>query len=1192
MSGAEPAPPWGLQGGGGLCALVADGGGLASLASEASGGGIELVQHAASAFEPGLTGLWVRDRRDGRRHPALGPGSGARVRVVGGALVAEGRGLAADDAGSGLRWRVTLALHPARPAWAWHVEVVNDGAEPREIDVLHAHDVALSGLGALRANELYVSQYLDLTPLDGPTGTALAVRQNLPQGAQGAHPFCVLAADRRVVAWATDALDALGMLVGSGRDVRGEVVDLPARRRQHEHTLAALQVAPAVLGAGQSLRVTFAGLLVPDHPAPTSPADVAVVAEALELAAETAPWVASAGGTDLPPGGEPSLADGPPLGRPAPSGAYDRGRELRARDLTDVEVAERWPAPWRLVERADDGTLLSFFAGSEHVVTQAKERVVLRPHGTILRTGDRAEPDPEGLTVTAWMTGSPLAYLTRGNVTTGRVLTTVRGYLGLHRAYGLRVFVEVAGAWRLLDRPSAFAMTLDGARWVYAMDGGSGPDGADVGDAVEVRTHVPADVRRADLHVTVAGVPRRILLALHLVAPEDPLPVPAGTGPTAESVPGGVVVRVPGASGAQMLHVQASVPLTLAGDAPLFDPASDADADLALEPDVGARAGGVVTVRTEPTGGLALGLTVAAAPPAADGPGPEPAVTPEPAPEPEPANPGWWAQVTPFRVAGPPEVDALDASLPWLVRDALVHHLAPRGLEQYTGGAWGTRDVAQGPLELLLALDRPDDARRLLRTVFGAQNPDGSWPQAFGFLPGDEGFRMEPPHGDVVHWPVLALGRYLQAWGDAGLLDEPVGWFAPRQPDGAGAAWSATGPTSLLDHALRALDRARAGLLPGTHLVAYGHGDWNDSLQPADPDMARTMASAWTVTLHHQSLVALADGLGEVAEHGADHGELAAALRTEAAEVAADLHRYLLVDGELAGYVQLGGAEPRYLVHPRDTETGLRHGALQIIHALGDDLLDPAHAAHHVALVREHLMGVDGVRLFDRPPGYHGGETRHFQRAETATFVGREIGLMYVHAHLRWCEAMARWGDPDALWLGLQQVLPAAVGTGPEVVHGARRRQANTYSSSSDAAVLDRADFAARYAEVRTGDTGLEGGWRIYSSGPGVLVRVVTQSLLGVRRRGRAVEIDPVLPRRLDGLTATVPLAGGLLRLRYRVGDRGCGVVGLRVGGRALDGSRTANPYRTGGLAVPLDALADALGSSGADGPELEVELP
>src|SRR4029453_3522062 len=44
--------------------------------------------------------------------------------------------------------------------------------------------------------------------------------------------------------------------------------------------------------------------------------------------------------------------------------------------------------------------------------------------------------------------------------------------------------------------------------------------------------------------------------------------------------------------------------------------------------------------------------------------------------------------------------------VPWFAQNAFVHYLSPRGLEQYSGGGWGTRDVCQGPVELLLALGR------------------------------------------------------------------------------------------------------------------------------------------------------------------------------------------------------------------------------------------------------------------------------------------------------------------------------------------------------------------------------------------------------------------------------------------------------------------------------------------------------
>ena len=1156
MMGAADGPPWVLDAGGGLRTVVVDGGALACLGTDR----LELVQHAASAFEPGLLQLWVRDRAEGRSWAVLGAGSGSRARLEDGVLVVSGQ--AVDPDGT-LGWRATLTLSSDRPAWAWHVEVANAGPGTRDVDLVHAHDVALAAPGALRINELYVSQYLDVTPLHGEGfGTALAVRQNLAQA--GLHPWCVLAATSPVVAWATDALDVYGWSARAAVPPAGLAGDLPSRRRQHEHTLAALQTQRMQLGPGEALRTSFAGLLVDDHPPATTDDDLPQVAAALAAALAAAPWSA-------PGAGDRRGFAGRPADRLAPAGAYDRGRELKARPLTETELHDQWPAPWRAVERDERGGLLSFFTDDdEHVVTQAKELTTLRPHGTILRTGDTASPDTRALTVTAWMTGSPLSYLTRGHASNAPLLTTVRGYLGLHRAYGLRVFVEVYGGWRLLDLPSVFAMTPDSARWIYVV----GPDGTDPGGAVELSTVAPPSAHRIELRVRLTeGAARRVLLALHLASEADPLPAPGDVSPrdtTSAEQRADDVVRLGGGAhrGGPELVVRAEQPITLGDDGQLFD-------------DGGRRSSTVVTLVTAATSAVTVQLQVEHPDDDVSDRPAEPARAPGRAASGSGSGSGaaWWTDVTALRVSHD-DVDALAVSLPWLVRDAFVHFLSPRGLEQFTGGAWGTRDVAQGPLELLLALDRQQDARDLLLTVFAAQNTDGTWPQAFGFLPGDEHFRMEPAHGDVVHWPVLALGRYLLASGDAALLEEPSGWYTP--PDEPAA------PTSTVrTHLERALDRARSDALPGTRLVAYGHGDWNDSLQPADPAMARTMTSAWTVTLHHQALRTLADGLGVVG----GHDDLVAVLRAEAADVAADLHRYLVVDGELAGYAQLDPPDEhgdvavrRLLVHPRDTETGLHHGSLQMIHALSD-LFDPGQAAHHVALVREHLMGVDGVRLFDRPPAYHGGTMRHFQRAETATFVGREIGLMYAHAHLRWCEAMAHHGDAEALWLGLQQVLAPAAG----LVPGARRRQANTYPSSSDAAVLDREDFARRYADVLSGATGLEGGWRIYSSGPGVLLRIVAQSLLGVRRRGTTVLIDPVLPTLLDGLTAEVPLAGGLLRVRYHVGPRGHGPTEVRLAGRALPGSRAEHPYRPGGLAVDLADLAEALRP---DGPELEVHLP
>src|SRR5207237_3321915 len=107
------------------------------------------------------------------------------------------------------------------------------------------------------------------------------------------------------------------------------------------------------------------------------------------------------------------------------------------------------------------------------------------------------------------------------------------------------------------------------------------------------------------------------------------------------------------------------------------------------------------------------------------------------------------------------DVARLDALLPWLAHDATIHYLAPRGLEQYSGGGWGTRDVCQGPLEMLLAFDCPEAARDLLLVVFAAQNADGDWPQWFQFIERERHLRASDSHGDIVFWPLLGLARYV-----------------------------------------------------------------------------------------------------------------------------------------------------------------------------------------------------------------------------------------------------------------------------------------------------------------------------------------------------------------------------------------------------------------------------------------------
>jgi cellobiose phosphorylase len=156
----------------------------------------------------------------------------------------------------------------------------------------------------------------------------------------------------------------------------------------------------------------------------------------------------------------------------------------------------------------------------------------------------------------------------------------------------------------------------------------------------------------------------------------------------------------------------------------------------------------------------------------------------------------------------------------------------------------------------------------------------------------------------------------------------------------------------------------------------------------------------------------------------------------------------------------------------------------------------------------------------DRPIPYHGGPESLFQRAESAAFFGREIGLMYTHSHLRHAQAMAVLGEAQEAWDALLIVNPIAV---TDRLDPATLRQRNSYFSSSDAAFRDRYQASAEWERVKAADLSVDGGWRIYSSGPGVYTNVLVCYVAGIRREFGTRTFRPCLPPSLRALRLTWP---------------------------------------------------------------------
>ena len=1072
-----------------------------------------------NVMEGGPTNLYLRRLRD---HPAatvlLGPRSPSQCED-------DAAGYTLRGTWESIEYRVSLRLAAHTPVWFWHVSLVNRGPTTVTLDLIHAQDLGLAHYGFIRTNEYFTSQYLDHTPLlDARVGHVLATRQNQAMG--GRNPWCLLASLTGAVSYATDALQFHGLATRAGAAPRALSDGLPGLRLQHEHALVALQDAPLTLAPGQSASRGFVGCFAVHHPQISSADDLAALAQALAL----------------PEASAPALPSIPSPMHPLPISLFSHAPLFPSEARPLQEFAAHYGPPV-LRETRDGIEVASFHQHQVHLVSRAKECVVQRAHAQILRSGTALVPDEAALTTTTWMGGIFNSLLTQGHVGINRLLSSSRAYLGLFRALGQRVFIERDGQWLLLDEPSAWASTPRECHWFYT----------DAMQSVQVTTRAQREAHVIDLEIRVLrGPPARLLIAHHVALDDDD---GADAGPVnitregAELVlrahPSSAVGARFGTRGFRLRVLPGTVLEHSGGDECLF-----LDGVSRAAPYICLVLAATREAQLQITGELIDAQPIAAS--LALGPhdlGTEFALS-APAASPHALAIARWSAI-----------------LPWFADNALVHYLAPRGLEQFTGGGWGTRDICQGPLEMLLALGHLAPARDLLLRVFGTQNSGGDWPQWFTFFARDRGMRASDAHGDIVFWPLLGLARYLEVSGDLALLDSSLAFHHDGATNGAEVV-------TVWQHVERAIQYIDAHCLPGTALISYGHGDWNDSMQPADPKLREELCSSWTVTLHYQMLITLAVALAA----GGRDAE-AADLRATAMRVAADFQRWLVIDDVVPGYMHWRDGDAQdYLLHPRDVSTGLRYSLLPMPHAVLSGILSPAQAAHHFTLIEQHLLGPDGARLFDQPMRYRGGTMTLFQRAESAAFFGREIGLMYTHAHLRYAEALAMVGRGEEFFAALNLVNPIDLAAR---LPGATARQSNCYYSSSDAAFADRYAAYDDYARVARGEIEFDGGWRVYSSGPGLAIAILVRSLFGLRAAGAELHIDPVMPTGLDGLCVSLDVVGKASRFSYHVGERGFGVEKVTLNGLVLQGRALSNPYRQAGVAIAMQAIREALRETG-----------
>lgn len=197
----------------------------------------------------------------------------------------------------------------------------------------------------------------------------------------------------------------------------------------------------------------------------------------------------------------------------------------------------------------------------------------------------------------------------------------------------------------------------------------------------------------------------------------------------------------------------------------------------------------------------------------------------------------WWLNLTAtVRVAS--DSPEFDAYLDWLKYQALAERIWSRRGFYQASGAYGFRDQLQDSVNLIWV--DPRIARRQILLHASQQFLEGDVVHWFHRLQdGRTGFVGRSHASDNLLWLAWAVADYLDATGDASLLDERTPYLEseqpfeplPKGPHGMGFdPIRSTRSDTVYRHCLRAIDLVLDKRIGLHGLPLIGTGDWNDGL--------------------------------------------------------------------------------------------------------------------------------------------------------------------------------------------------------------------------------------------------------------------------------------------------------------------------------------------------------------------------